>query len=358
MAIPLTGTWEIRSNAPIDSGNLNVLGGTVLISDGAISATRTWQFPSSGYLYLNGDSIPTDFNALPGGWLPARNCSGPGFGIVPPTSKTFATLDISFFPFTKTLIGQGDYLGEIALINVIEPPIVYSTITRLAIEAAGGSSIIFNATADVSDMPSGYNPAIFPPNGVCYITGTYVTEIFTSTLEGGPIGGPYHASPFHPGDEIVINSPNETPNLTDVTEIKLGYTDSDSSFVEITILPIDFLEYTPKTVKFLLPLTLPYNPILPFDFIPFNPTPFEPIIYNPAPPVITQIPITMIVQIVSTKFTGSVLLGTFEIMIADASGIYNITPNKTSDTLYSQNSLTTEEVKIPTPFIKTGFIGG
>jgi len=185
------------------------------------------------------------------------------------------------------------------------------------------------------------------------LIGTYAIFATTWTMEGGSVGGPYHASPFHPGDEIVINSPDETPNLLNVTEIKLGYANS-----EVTILSTDFIEWTPIKIKFLSPSTLPYNPTLSFDFIPFNPIPFEPIIYNPPRPAITHIPITMVVQIVSTEFTGSVLLGTFEIMIADASGIYNITPNKTNDTLYSQNSLTIEEVKIPTPFIKTGFIGG
>jgi len=190
------------------------------------------------------------------------------------------------------------------------------------------------------------------------LVGTYAIFATTWTMEGGPVGGPYHASPFHPGDEIIINSPNETPDLTDVTEIKLSYTDLGGNLITVVVPFTDFLEYTPKTAKFLLPITLPYNSILPFDFIPFNPTPFEPIIYNPAPPVITQIPITMVVQIVSTKFTGSILLGTFEILIADASGIYKITPDKTNDTLYSQNSLTTEDVAIPTPFVKTGFIGG
>ena len=49
-----------------------------------------------------------------------------------------------------------------------------------------------------------------------------------------------------------------------------------------------------------------------------------------------------------------------EVVVADASGIYTLTPSKTNDTLYVStiNGNTTEDVKFPQPFVKTGFIGG
>lgn len=55
------------------------------------------------------------------------------------------------------------------------------------------------------------------------------------------------------------------------------------------------------------------------------------------------------------KINSSVL----EVLSVDVSGIYTIVKDKTNDTLYDRlaGSVTTEDFKIPDPFIKTGFIG-
>lgn len=59
------------------------------------------------------------------------------------------------------------------------------------------------------------------------------------------------------------------------------------------------------------------------------------------------------------QFSGSVTLGTLTILVTNGSGIYTLVLNKTDDTLYSSlRDGTTYDVKIPNPFIKTGFIGG
>jgi hypothetical protein len=60
-----------------------------------------------------------------------------------------------------------------------------------------------------------------------------------------------------------------------------------------------------------------------------------------------------------TQFSGSVSLGTLNILLTNGSGIYVLTPGATHDTLYSSlRDGTTRNVKIPNPFAKTGFIGG
>lgn len=59
------------------------------------------------------------------------------------------------------------------------------------------------------------------------------------------------------------------------------------------------------------------------------------------------------------QFSGFVMLGTLEILLANASGIYTLVKNKTNDTIYDRSTPgATIDVKIPNPFIKTGFIGG
>lgn len=57
-----------------------------------------------------------------------------------------------------------------------------------------------------------------------------------------------------------------------------------------------------------------------------------------------------------TQFDGTVPLGNFVVIIANASGIYRLVAGKASDTLYSSaRDGTTYNVKIPNPFGKTGF---
>ncbi len=60
-----------------------------------------------------------------------------------------------------------------------------------------------------------------------------------------------------------------------------------------------------------------------------------------------------------SQFSGSVPLGTFTIAFADASGIYEATVNKHNDTLYDPSrDGSTNDVAIPRPSAKIGFIGG
>lgn len=70
-----------------------------------------------------------------------------------------------------------------------------------------------------------------------------------------------------------------------------------------------------------------------------------------------EIPTTIIVcDPRGTRFTGSVPIGNFTIVIARASGIYRLVDEKANDTLYATaRDGSTYDVAIPTPFGKTGF---
>lgn len=75
-----------------------------------------------------------------------------------------------------------------------------------------------------------------------------------------------------------------------------------------------------------------------------------------AEPPDTEVPIRIICASPGNQFEGSVELGTFTILIANASGIYKLVPGKGHDTLYSAiRDGSTYNVKIPNPFGKTGF---
>ena len=53
---------------------------------------------------------------------------------------------------------------------------------------------------------------------------------------------------------------------------------------------------------------------------------------------------------------GTFTVGALDVLAADASGVYVLTPNKGDDTIYDRESSSTVDVQIPNPFIKTGFI--
>lgn len=76
---------------------------------------------------------------------------------------------------------------------------------------------------------------------------------------------------------------------------------------------------------------------------------------NAAAPVETPPP-TVTVVVSGSQFSGSVLLGTFTIIVAEGSGLYRFVMNKTNDTIYTaERDGTTYDVKIPNPGGKTGF---
>ncbi len=57
------------------------------------------------------------------------------------------------------------------------------------------------------------------------------------------------------------------------------------------------------------------------------------------------------------QFSGSVFLGLVTILFADASGIYQLSPGKRTDTLYNTaRDGTTSEVNILDPIADTGFL--
>lgn len=155
-----------------------------------------------------------------------------------------------------------------------------------------------------------------------YVEGDYIIAGFAWTIN--------NTNPVAAGDTIVINSPGgNNPDLTGVTELTLQYTDDDGVLQQVTIPTSDFVIWTSSQITFVLPLSV-----------------FNHFVGN--------------VTLSGTLFSGTTTIGTLSVLIADASGIYVLTPGKVSDTLYvdSPTDDTTAEVKIPNPFIKTGFIGG
>lgn len=130
------------------------------------------------------------------------------------------------------------------------------------------------------------------------------------------------------GDTLTIDSPDELPDLTNVENIHLQWTDVSSILHDTVVTPDEFITLTTVLLKFAFP-----------DL--------------GAPGGTT-------VTIIVTIFGGSVTLGTLTVLAENGSGLYVFTPGKTSDTVYVDSTVddTTKEVAIPNPFFTTGYIGG
>lgn len=166
---------------------------------------------------------------------------------------------------------------------------------------------------------SSFGPGVF---------GTYEILVYTWTIEGGPpfIPAP---GPFNPGDTIKVHSPDLLPDLTTINEFQFIFLNSDNEIVSFII--DDFDIQTPTLIQFVLDRTI-LNPILGE--------------YTSGSPI--------------SIFGGSVKITNIELAIINPSGVYKLVTNKRHDTLYndSANGSDTTDIAIPTPFVKTGFIGG
>lgn len=120
-----------------------------------------------------------------------------------------------------------------------------------------------------------------------------------------------------PGDQMKLTS---DPPIYDFSTV-------DSIIINDTPITV-FDEQTAVFIKFTIPSIPPQGPV------PIS-------ITNP------------------TTFTGTAYVDSWTILLASASGIYQISSGKTHDTLYlsAGENNSTENVAIPNPFVKTGFIG-
>lgn len=157
------------------------------------------------------------------------------------------------------------------------------------------------------------------------IQGTYTAVSFSWTL----------TSPDNPvkyGSKVTIHPDPDDPTqppLTDITSIEIHWNDGEDHTLIVPSWDIIFFMF--NLVVFYIPYGLE-------DFTG---------------------PIDIVANVVSVEFSGSVSLGTLDILFENVSGIYQLTPGVKHDTLYSDSrDGTTIDVAIPSPFGKTGFVGG
>lgn len=155
------------------------------------------------------------------------------------------------------------------------------------------------------------------------LSGTYAIQNFSWTLQTP-------TDPVQHNSHITVTSSPLNINPIDFSQIltaSLNYIDSLGNLKSINIPSINWITFTLYLFVFSIPDLGADNP-----------------------PIVE-------IFITGTQFAGSVSLGKLmTIFFANATGIYTLTPGKTDDTLYDNSNGGTINVKIPNPFIKTGFV--
>lgn len=155
-----------------------------------------------------------------------------------------------------------------------------------------------------------------------FITGTYEITASQFTLSNPTV-------PVYVGDKVVITADPDTGNLDHIKTVQLSAIDPITHLLTVlTTIDIDsyyIIWWESDLFEFYLPLELG-------DFEGFL---FIELIGDPG-----------------TSFTGSVLVGTLQVLFEDASGIYSLVKNQTHDVLYFREGYTTNTKLIMLPNIQ------
>lgn len=234
---------------------------------------------------------------------------------------------------SEQALGPIGFLQADSDTNIIDDDYSVSPITKaqLLIDYADRTLVIIGVGTATSDGGTG--------NGPFTIAFSYnITNwLFTVYYDDEPI----QFELVDDGDSLEVSNESTIKSLTgedaeDITDVLVEVgTDEEG---ETIYTPATIKERTPGKVIFIVP-----NPKYPPEGIPPG----------------TILPVDPIkVAIRGKTFDGIVIIGSFTILYSQSSGIYELSPSKTNDTLYLHNTGETADYSIPEPFIKTGFIDG
>jgi hypothetical protein len=239
----------------------------------------------------------------------------------------------SMFPTEAGAVRVDSLVGtdaDIVLLNITNPA---SYITKDQLIAAWSE---FDRTYGIVTSAQ---DAGTPPRNSTEILSLGLDPSWTVTVEYviGPFSFQFaipQPEQLQESDEVNIISnpdgdPSETMDMEDITQIDIQFPDPNDLTTLITInVPQPWVTVETNLLTFLVP-----------NLLGFQPTVIE-------------------VVIQSTQFSGSVAKQLYTIFFVSASGMYQLVPGKTSDTLYiEQQPGNTIDVKIPNPGARTGFFG-
>lgn len=202
------------------------------------------------------------------------------------------------------------------------------------------------------------NTQTYVNSDVIDINGTYTTWSYTYTIDTPTV------NTIGPSNKVRITSTYPAAGALDLSKIITNGIDSTTG----TYNPLADTGIAGVGLIWINLAGVPQFYYIPIRYIDFEPDllefeippPFRKLIWkDPTIPGWPVVPVTPIIYGNGTQFSGWVNLTPLTVTLVDASGVYRLVKDKTNDTLYDQIApISTYNVKIPNPFIKTGFIGG
>lgn len=383
--MPSIGTWRVVAFCDnILVGDFIDDGGQAFIPSGLPGGgdgTLSYVTPTGAYIYLDSSTTPILFIQLPLGFIPDGNY----------TYTANMNLDHGGSPIgwsTVQIIYTALGINELAPATpdyIILNKIGMTILELFSLEGSSASHV-----CTMPPDPAGTTITVYgnvPPNpqllkSAIYIDGTYFIFFNEWTITT--------ANPIHVGNRITItdvhdysSSPNSSSgsdsyhDLSNVTRIIFSYPAGGGITRTIEVwkngsvfaaygggsdlggYPTRYINIPAGSTAALPEFTVDYSPYI------IEWTTYYIIIWMPwgfgsySGDVDVSAHVDEPPNDDGTQFSGSVPLGTLNIAVADTSGIYNISRGKKTDTLYDPaRNGASNEVAIPKPFAKTGFIGG
>lgn len=308
--------WPALDSQLVLAANVtSALGRRFTWGDGIfVNVAGTGNITFEGRFYLDGDPTPLELNDLPVGFTP-----------------TSCQLHCSSAAQWASLITMGYTIGLRFALETSQQPTEAALLTTFDAFPVPSAFQIYNHL--IFDLAYDGNPAGQGTWGFnnFFVEGEYTAMAWTFTIDPPAESNVEANTPGHDtvedsnGTLITITSDPENPDALLFDELEI-------------VLSLDGVVYAPPIYYYRTQYYIQFW--LPSDY---------------------GIGGDLIIQAVGngTQFSGSINLAHLTVLLTAASGVYVLTQGATHDILYSSlRDGTTRNVKIPKPFIKTGFLGG
>lgn len=313
---PLTGEFPVTdADLLLGLTPLSELNTIVVPNSGVVTQAIVVNFDQSTPIFLlDGSLVPISFNSLPSGFvITSALLNAAIFGGILNGANGVLTFSYGFLPnVVRSMTGS-----EIDITNFQFAPTGSLSPLDFISNRIGFSAVIDTTyTGAPTPIATGYII------GAVTITGTYTIQASQFTLLNA-------STPIYVGDKIKVtttppiiidhNDPNPPPGvLQGVQEIHFNYTDFNGIAQTVIIDQNSFSTYV---------IVQDSNNLwfyLPPGFGSFKG------------------PVLIILVGDGVQFSGSVVLGTLQILFEDATGIYSLMKNQTDDVLYFRAGFTTD----------------
>lgn len=310
-AQPTDGFTIIQIIRSLASDNKGPLVATVNNNPSPISFNDTLRFSFTGNsIYLDGSLTPIDFFSLPAGFTPLTAT----LDLHPSGIATQPFAGSSNFYLQFGTLTEG--LANISSFSYSSPP------TSLDLINNGCGIRVAIIVSDIGDLADVEIQELV-------LTGTYGIASSQFTLQNP-------TTPIYVGSKIKVFSnseANDPGNFTHFSQVKLDFV-ADDGFIQTIFLNFDsyyFIVWQQPELWFYLPRELGHRR--------------------------GKVTITLIGD--GIQFTGSVVLGTLDVLYEDASGIYSLVKGQTDDVLYFREGYTTDtqEIMLPDMMNEELFVG-